>query len=327
MLKEYYSEREFRERGVRLVYEAPSEVKVIDNGSSTSNSTTGSNAGVGTGISKLFSNISGWFERMITKFDEITGRDKAKNTEWLASKKEALLQRSYANVEVQVYPYERMPSKTIISDIEKFSNNLNTLTIDAIKNVNSYEDLRARLVNFGPKFTNNGDEKEIITNYYKVGNNKMEVVSHKNGEISTLVANELIPYCENYYTTYKQNIDNALEKVKKTAEDKSKMMATESTNISDLIGDISFFTEADGEQKPADQQQTTTTSGTQETTLATKVQWIKQCAQNYTGSVLNSIRDRKTDYFNILRSLAPKDTTPVNKPSNETNTEDTTEVK
>ena len=32
---------------------------------------------------------------------------------------------------------------------------------------------------------------------------------------------------------------------------------------------------------------------------------MKQCVQNYSGSVLNAIRDRKNDYFKVLFALAP----------------------
>jgi hypothetical protein len=311
LLKEYYAEREFKERGVRLVYEADNgnatAVKVVDNGNGTSStSNTTSSKVTKETLDNLLKNIGEWFDKMINTFEEVLGRQKTKNLKWLSENKEGLTNRSYSNVEIQILPYDKMPSKQVSADIAKLSTNVSAMSIQNIQGVNSYEDLRTRLINFGPKF-NKDDEKVTITNYYKVGNNKPVTVSYANNNIKTLVVNEMIPYCENFYDSYKEEIKKQLGSVKTAMENISKTYVTESvTNIDNMM----VFTEAE----TAETNTVTNTSQSQTekpSSLSDKSRWTKQLVQNYSGSVLNAIRDRNNDYFKVLFALAPKTTSAV----------------
>lgn len=340
LLKEYYAEREFKERGVRLVYEAEGDantsvnktnttaVKVTNTGEGNTPNTTTDSSSSNNKISKekleaLLKSISEWFEKMIASFEEVIGRQAAKNTEWLRKNKEGLITRSYSNVEIQILPYDQMPHTNIFRDIEKMSTNIGTMTIQNMKSINSYEDFRSKLINFGPKFVKNGDDKSIITNYYKVGKNQLQTVSYANNNIKTIVVDTMIPYCENFYSSFKDEIKNRLSTLKTAAENISKTYVTESVNeINDLQ---TIFTEAETASQTATTVVTTSeqNTNTEASGLATKAGWIKQCIQVYSGSILNSIRDRNNDYFKVLYALAPKTTPTTTKvekePANENN--------
>ncbi len=320
MLKEYYSEREFKERGVRLVYEADenTSVKVVNTGDATS--TTSPATGTGNKItseklSGILKGISEWFEKMINSFEEVIGRQKAKNTKWLAENKDELIGRSYSNVEIQILPYDKMPSSQITGDISKMTNNVSAMTTQNMQNIYSYEDMRAKLINFGPKFTQNVDEKVAIVNYYKVGNAPLQTVSYANSNIKTLVVNEMIPYCEAYYDSYKEEIKKQLTALKGSMENIHKTYVSESAN--ELNTRYQIFTEAEetaqqsttkvqGQTAATPAQQPTTQNQNKASGLSEKSGWVKRCVQNYSGCILNAIRDRNNDYFKVLNALVPK---------------------
>lgn len=316
LLKEYCAEREFLERGVRLVYEAEGDatpantpatgssnvkVQVTDNSgeaSSAAKDTANANkTGAAKAISDWFKKISEWFKDMITKFNDVIGRSAAKNTKWLAENKEGLLNRSYSNVEIQILPYDQMPHSNVSADIGKLTANVNAMTAQNMKNIGSYENLRSKLINFGPKFNNNDKDQITIANYYKVGNKPLQTVPYANGVIKTLITDTMIPYCESFYTTYKDEITKQLTAVSNAMETISKTYVTECVNE---ISNLSIITEAE-----AAQTQTTNTQNA-ETSLTTKASWLSKCVQTYSGAVMNSIRDRNNDYFKVLYALAPK---------------------
>ena len=305
LLKEYYAEREFKERGVRLVYEADGNsptVKINDGSSETGTAPSATSAKVPKNkLEELNNSISEWFTKMIESFKDVINRQKAKNTKWIAENKEALSNRSYSNVEIQILPYEKLDPTKITQDITKLTNNVRNMNVNNLKNISTYENLRSKLINFGPKF-NNEDEKTSITNYYKVGNNPAQVVTYANNNIKTLIVNNMLPYCENFYHAYSVEVEKQLTELKNAMETISKTYVTESVN--ELI-DVSFVTEAQAQP----QQQTTTpqqNTNNAASNISTKAGWVKQCVQIYSGSILNAIRDRNNDYLKVLFALAPK---------------------
>ena len=309
LMKEYYAEREFLERGVRLVYEAegdananPTAVKVTDNSGENSaaakSATVANTTGVKGAISKLWQSISEWFKRMIEKFNEVTGRQAAKNKKWLSDNKDALIKRSYNNVEIQILPYDQMPSANIPSDVAKMATNITAMTVDKLKGINSYEDLRSKLITFGPKFGKD-DEKITITNYYKTGKAPAQTTSYANGNLKTFIIETIIPYCEAYYDTYTTEVTNQINAVSTAFENISKTYVTEMVHE---LSNISIMTEAEA-TAPADN----TAANTATTpNMTEKAGWMRKCVEAYTGCVLNAIRDRNNDYFKVLYALAPK---------------------
>jgi hypothetical protein len=170
-----------------------------------------------------------------------------------------------------------------------------------IQAIGSYEDLRSKLISFGPKFTND-DEKATILNYYKVGNKPLQTVTYSNNKIKDIITNVMIPYCENFYSTFKDDINKQLNDLGVAMENISKTYVTECVRE---LSNISIITEAEAAAEKT-------------TNLTTKAGWMSRCLQMYSGSVLNSIRDRNNDYFKVLYALAPKkantpapDTTPT----------------
>ena len=324
-MKEYYSEREYLEKGIRLVYEADGDTNlsnqnkpdthvVVNDNPDAKNSTSSTKLDSGK-LNNILKTISEWFKKMVDAFTNMINKYKAKNTEWLAKHKDGLLTRSYSNVQIDILPYDRGPTtQKIDHDIKSFIMNLNTMTKDNIAKVNTYEDLRSKLITGGITFNANEDEKATITRYYKVGNNKLETAKYSNNEIKTYVSQHMIPYCEVFYTTYYDSLNKKLKDVEKSMEDVIKTYTTEA--FADLASGSSIFYE-EGEQNTSGTNTTatvTTTTGSTNTNqnnngganITQKTGWIQTCVRNYIGCILTAIRDRNNDYLKVLFALAPK---------------------
>ena len=347
-MKEYYSEREYLEKGIRLVYEADGDTNssnqnkpdthvVVNDNPDAKNSTSSTKLDSGK-LNNILKTISEWFKKMVDAFTNMINKYKAKNTEWLAKHKDGLLTRSYSNVQIDILPYDRGPTtQKIDQDITSFITNLNTMTKDNIAKVNTYEDLRSKLITGGITFNANEDEKATITRYYKVGNNKLETVKYSNNEIKTYVSQHMIPYCEVFYTTYYDSLNKKLKDVEKSMEDVIKTYTTEA--FADLASGSSIFYE-EGEQNTSGTNTTTTVTTTTGSTntnqnnnggtnITQKTGWIQTCVRNYIGCILTAIRDRNNDYLKVLFALAPKvETTNTNNKNNNgaPETEDNTPV-
>ena len=324
-MKEYYSEREYLEKGVRLVYEADGDTNtnnankpdthvVVNDNPESKNSTSSTKLNSGK-LSNILKTIADWFKKMVDAFINMINKYKAKNTDWLAKHKDGLLNRSYSNVQIDILPYDRGPTtQKIDQDITSFTTNLNTMTKDNIAKINTYEELRSKLIT-GVTFNANEDEKAVITRYYKVGNNKLETAKYSNNEIKTYVSQHMIPYCEVFYTAYYDSLNKKLKAVEKRMEDVIKTYATEA--FTELASDGSIFYE-EGEQNNQPSTNTTTTTtittGTTNTNqnnnaganIVQKTTWIQTCVRNYIGCILTAIRDRNNDYLKVLFALAPK---------------------
>ena len=324
-MKEYYSEREYLEKGVRLVYEADGDTNtnnankpdthvVVNDNPEAKNSTSSTKLDSGK-LRNILKTIADWFKKMVNAFINMINKYKAKNTDWLAKHKDGLLNRSYSNVQIDILPYDRGPTtQKIDQDIKSFIMNLNTMTKDNIAKVNTYEALRSKLITGGITFNANEDEKATITRYYKVGNNKLETVKYSNNEIKTYVSQHMIPYCEVFYTTYYDSLNKKLKDVEKSMEDVIKTYTTEA--FADLASGGSIFYE-EGEQNTSGTNTTatvTTTTGSTNTNqnnngganITQKTGWIQTCVRNYIGCILTAIRDRNNDYLKVLFALAPK---------------------
>ena len=337
LLREYYAEREFKERGVRLVYEA---VQVTDEGV------------------ELIKGISKFFDNLIDTFNKLLMRDEKVNTEFMNNYKNYLAnERNYSNIQIKMTPYDKMDSNQVLTDISTFITNVSKMTPETLKTLNTYEDIRSKLITFGIEFGSDTDEKTAITNYYRVGKNPIDDVTYSNNEIKTLVAQHMIPYCDTFYSSYEPNVVKQLESLKKAVKNANKpATVTESSNDIDLINRL--FTEAETPaqqpaaqpatkpvqnaqpaQKPAGQEQKTDAQSKGPTVidnqtekeadsnkgLKQKYSWMNKCVKIYAGCVLNAIRDRNRDYFKALRALVPKKmkapeastapTTPIEQPA------------
>ena len=105
----------------------------------------------------------------------------------------------------------------------------------------------------------------------------------------------MIEYSENYYNSYAENIAQALETLGKTTEDK--------------ISQLTVITESVMLEAPSDTKTVTIKADGGKTNgnpTITKAQWLSALTQEYSGIVLNSIRDRNFDYLKVLSGLVPK---------------------
>ena len=334
-MREYRIEREYIETGIRYVYEdgttndvkPNTKVVVKDNSSGTSKVLDQGR------LNKILSTISEWFTKMIDAFTSMINKFKQKNMKWVQKHKSEILNRRYTNVQIDILPYDKAPSpEKIEQDITSFTTNLSAMNRSNIEKVDSYESLRSKLITFGINFNKDGDEKTAITNYYKVGNNKLEVAHYSNNEIKTYVQNYMIPYCEAFYESYYNSLKSKLDDVKNKMEEVIKTYLHES-----VIGlsNLSIFTEADengGEgtsetqttpsQSAVNNANVDTTTNTNASNTASNISqksdWVQSCTRNYIGSVLTALRDRNNDYLKTLFALAPKKSDSSNNKTNTT---------
>ena len=337
LMKEYYSLRELKERGVRLVFE-DGEPTVQQTTTTTQPTTTTNNTTTNTQqnqnnknetkptvtdnsnqnnngsntqskIKSLIEKIKQQFAKMMESFTQMVERQKAKNLKWLSENKEALLNRSYTNVQINLLPYgDGMPYKRILQDVNKMLANERAVARNLLQpnSYNSYEDIRNALINFGPKFDKKDmDEKTVITNFYKVGTMALETVTYSNNEIKTIVANEMIPFCDDFYTDNYETVKQLYGSAKDALDLAANKSYTEAVEAH-IVKSSKVLLEADG--------QTTTTNTTTNATVsdnnskadpATKLQWATRCCISFYGSVLNALRDRNNDYLKVLAALAP----------------------
>ena len=344
MLKGYYSEREYLEKGIRIVFE-DGETNGSTN-TSTNNSTTSSpsvNTNTSAGVvsdqntnnaqnfEKLSVKIKKIIEKIINAFRDFINKYKKKNLEWLNKHKSELINRSYSNVSINVLPYHvEMPETQIFNYYNTMEKNVEKVAKD-INKITSREDMRNKLFNFGNiKFEGeNVDESKVLTNFFKVGNKALNVVTYSNKEVKTLVVDTMIPYCERYYNTLADEVAKYSEKLVAISSKYDTNNATAQTQTESVM-----ITEAEGEnqnaQSSATQQQTqtpqTSTPASQPVTnnndnqnsknddkkdnktpkYSEQYTWLSGFISDFVGSVCNATRARNDDYIKILAALVPK---------------------
>lgn len=263
----------------------PDKVTVTDNSkpdtSDGAKAAQGVSSETGKGIVEKFVN---WITETLNKF---IGNPKVdKNTAWLAANKQPLIDRSYANVQVNILPYSSSNVQNINADITKMANTINSFTPQMIQAVNNKSEMYQKLFTNIPGGVTEENLKEKLSNYYKTNTgDKAQAVNIANAELKNSIVNEIIPFCENY-KTYQNNIKTESEALNRS--------------IKDLLSKTSTVTESvmlEAENEPA---KNTTTS------MATKCSWITSAVQTMIGCILNGLSCKYNDYFKVLSSLAPK---------------------
>lgn len=305
---DYFSERERINKGLTVVFEDENtKVTVQDNNTQHAQGTA----------RKLISKIGDWYRNTMEKFMAMFGRESKKNLEWLTRNKEGLMNRSYSNVTITILPYKNMTPETITGDIGKLTAIINGLTPANLGTLNSKDKLYQKIFPFIQGGVKDGDTlKDQFTKYYKVGTAELKVVSISNSELKNEITGSIIPYCENYYNSYINDIQNNLN-ILTTAVDNlctkiSGGATTESTSffeadtptptVSDNSGGTTTGTDNNAQQSGS----TTTDQPDNTGNVSEIVEWLKGAIKYYQGSILNAVRDRKNDYFKVLSSLAPK---------------------
>lgn len=337
LYREYCAEREYAETGFRIIYEADTpttpngqnnsnggntngntagngannnqntKVTVTDGDNTTSSSATGINQAV---LQKIIQGCKKWITDLINKFTSSVNRLKGANLQWIEQNKEYLTTRSYANVSVQILPYENMSPEKITNDLATLANNINSINrAELVNNLKSEDDIKKKIFSFvqGLQVGNNAlDFATYITNYYKVGTNDLTDKTYVNNQVKTLVVEQAIPFCTQYYNTFFQEITNKCKDVESAFEKLLNNVKDTNMNESafDIFGNGNIYTEADAPQNG--QQQTGQGNNNDKgPSMYNKCMMAFNDVKKFTGAVLNSVRDRNNDYFKVLKSLVP----------------------
>ena len=246
---------------------------------------------------------------------------------WLHNNEQALLNRSYNNVSLNILPYAtRMPFNQIMTEVNNFANMINGFKPGDVSNLHSEADIFNRLysaqgvVNLKPN-TSIADCKSTaataLTKYYKVGKAPLEMVTYANGQLKNLMT-DIVNFCKTYYETDQERLITALTSIQRNADRISSSFVTESVDM--IYTEVAkLYQEAD--EKAPSTTPTVTTTGTNTTQTATNqkqptakdgmtpstmIQTIHEGAAIYSGAVLNAVRDRVSDYFKAMQALVPK---------------------
>jgi len=225
LLKGYYSEREYLEKGISIIFEDGENNNSNSSSSSSTQPSTNTNTSAkpsvntnttGTTVNdqntsneqnfeKVKTKIKNLIKKIIDSFKNFMGKNSQKNLQWLKANKEKLINRSYSNVSVNVLPYHvEMGVDNILNHYNTMRTNVNSV-VRNIKNITSAKDMRNKLFTFGVTFDESNDEKDILntsarlTDFFKVGNKPLNTVTYSNKDVKTLVVDTMIPYCERYY--------------------------------------------------------------------------------------------------------------------------------
>lgn len=217
-------------------------------------------------------------DKIINAFRDIAEKMASKNDEWLTRNKEALLNRSYVNVTINILPYHNLAPTAFVDGIKKLSTNVTSLTSQVVGTLGTEKNLHDKLFTFIDGGVNSDDIATSITNYYKVGNAKLETVEVANGALKSQIDGEMIPYCEKYRHDFLNQLTQSLESLKTTAEQQVEKLKA---------GDV-------------------------DNNLSEKIEWLNDAIGKFCGSICNAARDRYTDYFKVLFALLPKTATPNN---------------
>jgi hypothetical protein len=259
-------------------------VVVNDGENISSTSRTGINQAA---INKIIQIAEKWIKDLTEKFQNTINRLKKLNLQWLQNNKEGLTNRSYANVSVQILPYDKMPPDKITTDLRTLGNNIKAINRDELENnLNTEDDIIRKLFAFVPNLPTGQNANDLVaylTNYYKVGSNKVEDVTYSNNQVKTLVTEQALPFCIDYYGSFSQNIIDECNNIEKSLEE-----------------------QANKEKDNASQGATNTQTNKDTPSMYSKYMMIYNNTRKFTGAVLNAIRDRNNDYLKVLRSLAPK---------------------
>lgn len=299
--KAYQILRIKKETGMNLMFEADEVEKPNDRAKFMDKISSST----GNFIEKLKAMISKWFDTVSNKFQDavnlLANEDRLKNVK--DNQNKILNEIDYSTIPaLQIYPYENMGKTEMIDNLNKLRNNIKAMTPQVIQNIESETDLYQKLFTFVDNFTPTGDIKNQFMWFNKTGSAANgERKSIVGNDLKVMVQNEMVPYVNEYTTTFANNLKTSINQVK-----------------DDLSNTVSAYkTVSTTPQQPA-----TTTAATAESALfeaeepnkntqgsmGKKAGWMNKAVQLYCGCVLNAARDRYSDYLGILSQLASVNT-------------------
>lgn len=279
-------------------------------------------------IQKLMDMIKGFFTKSINQLNDIMEKQSG-NLTWLQNNKEALENRNFNGIVINVLPYEQYwTTDAIINDINALRDKINNLNAGNIKQYNTKQKLNNYLFSFMENGVGNRENiNDIAKNYYKVKNAKLEVMPYRNAQAKNLTPT-MVDYCIGFYSGFGDNLKKSLDDLQKSCNDK--LQSFENINESVLY-------EADGN----DQNQNNQNNQNQNNTKATVrikndntdskvsggnvnksdntyniLKWLSMSVQYFSAAVLTGTRDRNYDYLKILKAILPKNANQNNQNQN-----------
>lgn len=319
-LREYNQVRTFYETGVRIVYEDGEQktfgglVKDIINK-----------------IKEFFTKSDSMMGNIANEKTIMKGQEKT-NLQFLQDNKEALLNRNFNGVTINVLPYEKYfeNANSVLSDIDKVKTSISNLNRENIKKLNTVANLNGHLFSFMGSGANTDKIGDLANKYYKVKNGNLEVMPYANAEAKRMMG-IMLDYCIEYYSTFRNDLKTATDQLVNVLD--SKLATLENLNESTYL-------EAEGEAKPenavpeAKPQTTTTNIQTTEQKANTKatvqvdksqdssatvdgkkvetdsttqiIKWLSSSVQQYSAAVMTCAKARNYDYIKIIKPLIPK---------------------
>jgi hypothetical protein len=277
--------------------------------------------------------------------DLINKADEKANLAWLrdANNRTAVCGRDFGPVNIEVVPYEKYVSETtVVNDINSLKQNITSLTAEQVKKFTSQQEVNNYLFKFMQAGSGNtADIGEAAKYYYKVGTSVKPGQEIQRVRYSGAQAANLCPimwdYCVNFYTTFSGNVNAAMDGLKKAIEDKTKALEAAPVNESAMFTEAEVqatqttttAAQSDAQNTNQTATQTNTNSANKNSTkpvvntgdqntssgrtsIAQQMGWISSSTQRWITSVYTAIRDRKSDYIQILKGLTPRGTTPMN---------------
>ena len=273
-------------------------------------------------IQKIINAIKNFFSKSVQQMQDIMTKQSG-NLTWLQNNKEALENRSFNGVTINVLPYEQnWTTDQILSDVRSLRDKINALNETNIKQYNSKKKLNAYLFSFMENGVGNRENiNEIAKNYYKVKNAKLEVMPYKGAQAKSLVPT-MVDYCIAYYSGFGDDLTKAMNELSKTLTDKVQTFET-------LKESVMFEAEGDNNQGGNQGEENSTKAsvqvsnnsvqntkedasakgtGTDNTTTGVFniIKWISMSVQYFSAAVMGGTRDRNYDYLKVLKGILPK---------------------
>lgn len=243
---------------------------------------------------ELSKKVEDFFSKVIPDFTKYISTKLSDNSKFLNENRDAIANRSFTGINVKIYNYFGLPAASILSDIQKVSSGISSLTA---QDLSSFKDEKALQKKLFPFLTpaSGMEFDEYMKNYYKVGPNSKapEKVTLAGAQLKTKVQ-EMITFCDDCYTNngYTQ-ISDAMEALRNATKQKLKAFEKEQNISDDAKKNLSL---------------------------------ISREIQVFASAALMGYRDRGTHFMFTLRRLVPKN---ANKgksdKGNNTETEQTTD--
>lgn len=277
------------------------------------------------------------FEEMLNKFKAninkmmITQADNSKVSyaAWIDANADALLNRSYTNVKLEILPYEKgMPFDKLLTDVQQFQGQVSGIKASEANAMKTDAAVFRRLFSTKGNIQLTDDMdlaqckstvSDALLKYYKVGNEPLAVQSYSDAALKPLVT-DMVNFCKNYFGGQQEQLTTALNNISNALQTSANGYIKEETDYIMSMVDRIIMEETDEEKgtstapkvSTVDNNNTSSSntgnnqSNGESMSLTKMMDAIQAGSVVYSGTVCNAVRDRVVDYYKALQSLLPK---------------------